>query len=303
MFLLLIIGLTLTGGAVALIARAVALPRIRTAERLEQIGAYGAPLPVGDARGSLSAFLDRLAANVGAKVSPTLSGGEEQEMRALLMSAGMYGTGPGLFLGYRVLSTLGLAVMWLWLAPLLNVSVIILLAGITLAALAGWIFPLALVRDRAKRRLIRIDYELPELIDSLVVTVEAGTGFAGALRLAAREIGGPLGDELKLALREQNMGLSTEAALENMLSRADTPAMRSFVRSVLQGETLGVSIGEIMRSLAIEMRSRRRAAAEARAQKAPVKILFPLVFLIFPAVFIVLLYPAIYNLSHALGGG
>jgi tight adherence protein C len=303
MFLLLIIGLTLTGGAVALVARAVALPRIRTAERLEQIGAAGAPLADGETGDSQSDFLDRQATNLGAKVSPTLSGGEEQEMRALLMSAGMYGTGPGLFLGYRVLSTLGLAVMWLWLAPLLNVSVTILLAGITVAALAGWIFPLALVRDRAKRRLIRIDYELPELIDSLVVTVEAGTGFAGALRLAAREIGGPLGDELNLALREQNMGLSTEVALENMLSRADTPAMRSFVRSVLQGETLGVSIGEIMRSLAIEMRSRRRAAAEARAQKAPVKILFPLVFLIFPAVFIVLLYPAIYNLSHALGGG
>ena len=79
--------------------------------------------------------------------------------------------------------------------------------------------------------------------------------------------------------------------------------IRDSVRSVLQVETLGVSIGEIMRSLAVEMRSRRRAAAEERAHKAPVKILFPLVFLIFPAVFIVLLYPAVYNLSHTLGSG
>jgi tight adherence protein C len=303
MVLLLIIGLALTGGAVALVARAIALPRIRAAERLEQIGAYGAPPPVGEVGGGLSAYLDRLAGSLGARVSPTLDGGEEQELRTLLMSAGMYGTGPGLFLGYRVLIMVGLAVMWLWLATLLGVSVAVLFAGIPLTALAGWSFPVAFVRDRAKRRLIRIDYELPELIDSLVVTVEAGAGFAGALTLAAREIGGPLGDEIKLALREQNMGLSTEAALEHMLTRADTPAMRSFVRSVLQSENLGVSIGEIMRSLATEMRSRRRAAAEERAHKAPIKILFPLVFLIFPAVFIVLLYPAIYNLSHAFGGG
>jgi tight adherence protein C len=303
MVLLVIIGLALTGSAVALVARAVTLPRIRTAERLGQIGAYGVPLPVEEPGGGVSAALDRLATSLGAKLGPILRGGEEQELRGLLMTAGMYSTGPGLFLGYRVLSMLGLTLMWLWLAPLLGAPLTIVLAGIPPAALGGWIIPLALVRDRAKRRLIRIDYELPGLIDSLIVTIEAGSGFAGALRLAAREMGGPLGDEIKLALREQSMGLSTGAALENMLNRADTPAMRSFVRSVLQGENLGVSIGEIMRSLAIEMRSRRRAAAEERAHKAPIKILFPLVFLIFPAVFIVLLYPAIYHLSHTLGGG
>ena len=303
MVLLLIIGLALTGSAVALVARAITLPRIRTAERLEQIGVYGGPPPVDEARRRPSAVLDDLAMRLGTRLSPTLGGGEERELHALLMSAGMYGTGPGLLLGYRVLSAVGFAAMWLWLAPLLSVSVVLLFVGIPLAAWAGWALPLALVRERAKRRLTQIDYELPELIDSLVVTVEAGTGFAGALTLGGREIGGPLGDEIQLTLREQDMGLSTEAALENMLKRADTPAMRSFVRSVLQVETLGVSIGEIMRALAVEMRSRRRAAAEERAHKAPVKILFPLVFLIFPAVFIVLLYPAVYNLSHTLGSG
>ena len=85
------------------------------------------------------------------------------------------------------------------------------------------------------------------------------------------------------------MGLSTNEALQNMLARAETPAMRSFVRSIVQGEILGVSIGEIMRNLATEMRKRRRAAAEERAQKAPIKILFPLIFLIFPAMFVILL--------------
>jgi tight adherence protein C len=98
------------------------------------------------------------------------------------------------------------------------------------------------------------------------------------------------------------MGLSTNEALRNLVARCETPLMRSFVRSVLQGETLGVSIGQIMRDLAVDMRKRRRAAAEERAQKAPIKLLFPLVFLIFPAMFVVLLGPAFLNFRDAFGG-
>ena len=147
----------------------------------------------------------------------------------------------------------------------------------------------------------QIDYELPELIDLLVVSVEAGVGFSGSLRIAAERLTGPLGQELRLTLQEQNMGLSTTEALENLLVRADTPGVRSFVRSVIQGETLGVSIGQIMRNLAGEMRKRRKAAAEEQAQKAPIKMLFPLIFLIFPAMFVVLLIPAFINFFRAIG--
>jgi tight adherence protein C len=86
-----------------------------------------------------------------------------------------------------------------------------------------------------------------------------------------------------------------------MLSRVSTPAMESFVRSILQGETLGVSIGQILRDLALEMRKRRRAAAEERAHKAPIKILFPLVFLIFPAMFVILLGPALFTFFETIG--
>jgi tight adherence protein C len=86
-------------------------------------------------------------------------------------------------------------------------------------------------------------------------------------------------------------------ALEGMLRRSDTPSLRTFVRSILQGETLGVSIGQIMRNLAVEMRKRRRAAAEERAQKAPIKMLFPLIFLIFPAMFVIILGPAAFQVG------
>jgi tight adherence protein C len=135
-----------------------------------------------------------------------------------------------------------------------------------------------------------------------VVTVEAGLGFNGSLRVAAERFHGPLRDELRLTLQEQRLGLPTNVALTNLLERCETPSMRSFVRSVLQGENLGVSIGQIMRNLGVEMRKRRRQYAEERAQKAPVKMLFPLIFLLLPALFIVLLFPALYTFLQTFGG-
>ena len=96
------------------------------------------------------------------------------------------------------------------------------------------------------------------------------------------------------------MGLSLESALANLANRSDTPAMRSFVRSIAQGERMGISTGQIMRNLSHEMRQRRRRNAEERAQKAPIKMLFPLVFMIFPAMFLVLVVPAIITLINNL---
>jgi tight adherence protein C len=96
------------------------------------------------------------------------------------------------------------------------------------------------------------------------------------------------------------MGLSVGEAIQSLGKRADCPNMRIFVRALTQGEKLGVSIGTTMRNLAEEMRKRRKAAAEERAQKMPIKMLFPLLFFIFPAIFIVLLVPAFINISHLI---
>ena len=135
----------------------------------------------------------------------------------------------------------------------------------------------------------QIEYELPDLIDLLVVSIEAGLSFPGAMRLAAERIRGPLGQELRLTLQEQNMGLTNEDALRNLYTRAETPGVAIFTRSIIQGQALGVSMAQIMRNIAEEMRKRRKAAAEEKAQKAPIKMLFPLVFLIFPSMFVVIL--------------
>jgi tight adherence protein C len=300
--LLLIIGLALIGATVALAARAIALPRLRAEERVGEIGSYGFPVADYGRRASspVSAALDRLAERVGGAVLPRLGREDADEVRGLLSSAGIYSMSPGRFLGYRAIAAVGLVALWLWFAAS-GAPFALAVLGVPLTAVGGWVLPLTLLRRRAQRRGEQIDGELPELIDGLVVTVEAGIGLGGALRLSAQELRGPLGEEISLMLQEHSMGLSSNAAMESMLKRADTPSMRSFVRAVSQGESLGVSLGEIMRGLAVEMRSRRRARAESRAQKAPVKMLFPLVFCIFPAILITLLYPAIKTFSDALG--
>jgi tight adherence protein C len=142
---------------------------------------------------------------------------------------------------------------------------------------------------------------MPELVDLLVTTVEAGVAFASALQLVARRVEGPLGQELRLALQEQNMGMTIEDALQHMLVRIDSVSVRAFVQAILQGQTLGVSIGKILRDLAVDMRQRRRQVAEERAQKAPTKILFPLVLLILPALLIVALGGPLIGLVSNLG--
>jgi tight adherence protein C len=305
MLLILLVGLFLAGAAVYLVGRAVAMPRVRAAEMIGQIDSYGfsggrdePPQKQTAVRGAL----DDVANLIGSALARRASSGREAALRDRLMAAGLYLTPPKRFLGYQVLSTVTFPAAWVWLAGTMQMSNLVFWVGLPIALFIGWRAPLIMVDRRARGRLEEIDYDLPELIDILVVTVEAGLGFSGSIRTASERISGPLGDELRLALQEQNMGLTTEEALRHMMGRADTPAMRSFVRAVTQGETLGVSIGDILRSLAIEMRKRRKAAAEERAQKAPIKILFPLVFLIFPAIFIILLGPAIFDFIEAFGG-
>jgi len=214
----------------------------------------------------------------------------------------MYNVTPGRFLGYRILCSVGVPILWLWLGASVGVKPVALVLLTAIFAFVGWWLPARIVRERANQRLNEIDYQLPELIDLLVVTIEAGLGFVGSLQMAATRLSGPLGQEIQLTLQEQSMGLSIQEALLHMLDRVDTASMRSFVRSIVQGETLGVSIGQIMRDLAQEMRRRRRAVAQEKAQKAPIKILFPLVLLIFPAMFVVLLGPAVFLFVRALGG-
>ena len=112
---------------------------------------------------------------------------------------------------------------------------------------------------------------------------------------------GPLVDEFSLLLSEMRMGESRQTALKNMVARVDAAELSSFVRAVIQADQLGISLGRILRVQATDSRLRRQAAAEEKAMKAPIKMLFPTVLFIFPAMFLVLLGPAILNIVKVLG--
>jgi tight adherence protein C len=302
MILTVLVALALGGAAVALGLRAVAMPRIAAGARIAEMQAYGftgesVPEAVPERR-----LLEVAASAVGRLASRLSRRFKETEIRNQLMAAGLYTTAPMTFLGYRVLGTVLTFTTMLWIVSAGNTTGPMTVLAPLLAGVAGWVVPMTVVRRRAERRLERVETDLPELIDLLVVTVEAGLALNRSLQVAAERFHGPLRDELRLTLQQQRMGLSTNVALANMLERCETPSMRSFVRSIVQGETLGVSMGTIMRNLAAETRKRRRQHAEERAHKAPVKMLFPLVLLMFPSMFIVLLYPAVQKFTQAFGG-
>jgi pilus assembly protein TadC len=297
---LFVIGLLFVAAAIVLVIRAVALPRLRMATHLRQIETYGfsGTVPGEDAltgRPPLGLTINALAESVGRNMIARV-GVLKPLPSSELTSAGFYRISIDAFHGYRALASALLSALLLLevIASGNSLAVAVVLAAV--AALFCWVLFGAVVRHRSDIRLKAIDRELPELIDVLIATIEAGLGFGGSLQLVAGRFAGPLGSELMLAMQEQRMGLSTNQALGNILERSDTPSMRSFVRAVVQGETLGVSIGAMMRNLAIEMRTRRRQAAQERVQKAALKMLFPLIFLIFPAMLIVLLYPAVHEL-------
>jgi tight adherence protein C len=245
-------------------------------------------------------LLDELAGALGDWISRHTSRFREPEVKRRLLAAGLYLTSPGKYFGYRIMLTVGLPLVWLGFVALTTPSAVLAVFGFFVALATGWFGPSAYLNWKTRTRYDSIDRELPELIDILVVTIEAGVAFTGALRVASAHVTGPLGQELRLTLQEQAMGLATTEALKNTLVRADTPGMRIFVRAIVQGETLGVSIGQVMRNLAVDMRKRRRQAAEERAQRAPIKMLFPLVLLIFPAMFVVLLAPALIDIARTL---
>ncbi|MBV8080944.1 MAG: type II secretion system F family protein [Actinobacteria bacterium] len=169
-----------------------------------------------------------------------------------------------------------------------------------MAGIFGFLFPDAALTMRVRSRREQIRAQLPDVLDLLAVSVEAGLGFDGALAKLTEHLQGPLVDEFALTLGEIRIGESRQEALRNLTERVATPEVGAFVRSVIQADQLGISLARILRVQAADSRLRRQAAAEEQAMKAPIKMLFPTVIFIFPAMFLVILGPAFMNLSRYL---
>jgi tight adherence protein C len=305
MALILILASALIGLSIVLTVRALWSSTSGFAERITQIAAYGfsGGSKSVTVKKPLRERLDALATSIGEMAERRVDRSRDREIRQQLSAAGLYRTTPRKFLGYRLITTFGFALGWIGLTVVSGSAFLLVLFGALCLGALGWVGPTFWLKRRAASRLQEIDHEMPELVDLLVTAIEGGLGFGGSLELAVGSLEGSLGDELRLALQEQSLGLSTNGALQNMLERVDTLSVRSFVQAIVQGESLGVSVGKILRDLASEMRSRRRQAAEERAHKAGTKIIFPVAVCIFPAIFVVALGPMVIYLAHTIGGG
>jgi len=222
-----------------------------------------------------------------------------ESLSTLLMSAAMRNTSAQTFLAAKGISAGGGILLGIAIGAFSSVTAVFVFASVLGAV--GYIAPAIVVSQRAKRRQSRIVRQLPDALDLLSVSVEAGLGFDGAIAKLTQYMTGPLSEEFELALGEMRIGESRPDALKKLALRAGTPEVSSFVRAIVQADQLGTSLGRILRVQATDTRNKRQSAAEERAMKAPIKMLFPTVAFIFPAMFIVILGPALLNLGKLFG--
>lgn len=178
---------------------------------------------------------------------------------------------------------------------------LLLLIAIFLPILTYFI-PDILIHSRGAERQKAIELELPNTLDQMLISVEAGLGFESAMARAGQNGKGPLAEELVRTLQDLQVGRSRKDAYLAMAQRTDCPDLRSFVRAVVQADAYGIGLAGVLRLQAKQMRVKRRQRAEEKAMKLPVKVLFPLMFCILPVLFIVIIGPAVINVMNNFVG-
>ncbi len=166
----------------------------------------------------------------------------------------------------------------------------------------GYFLPSIQVSSMAAGRQRTIQRQLADVMDLLTISVEAGLGFDAAMAQVVKNVPGPLAEELSRLLQEVQIGVSRIQAFRNLGERTDVPELRAFVLSMIQADLFGVSIANVLRAQSRELRQKRRQRAEETAQKIPVKLLFPMIFLVMPAMFIVLLGPGVIRIYDQFFG-
>jgi tight adherence protein C len=203
-----------------------------------------------------------------------------------LVSWQMLGLGAGLLLSLVFVVVTGLS------------TLTAVVFGVTLT-LAGYFGPMLWLHQKGHERTKQIQKELPDSLDLLTISVEAGLGFNAAVSQVARNTTGPLAEELSRVLQEMQIGLSRSQALRALAERSSLPELKEFVTAMVQADSFGIPIGKVLRVQSVEMRVKRRQRAEELAQKIPVKILLPLIFFILPTLFIVVLGPGVISIMAA----
>lgn len=166
----------------------------------------------------------------------------------------------------------------------------------------GFFLPYVRLNSTAQIRQKKVQSALPDLLDLLYISVEAGLGFDTALKKSAEKMPGPLSDEIKKALEDIAKGRDRQEALKGIIRRTGVDDINTFITAVIQSEILGTNIATMLRTQSTVMRQKRRQRAEEAAMKIPIKMLFPLIFFMFPALFVVILGPAVISVIENMSG-
>ena len=177
------------------------------------------------------------------------------------------------------------------MAPLLPFTGLFSVLPAALFALTGYTFPSAGLASRASKRQKEIRKAMPDTMDLLTISVEAGLGFDAALAQVVKNVPGPLSEEIARMLQEMQIGVSRTEAFRHVNDRTEVPELDGFVLSMIQADKYGVGVAKVLRAQSTELRQKRRQRAEEVAQKVPLKLLFPMIFMVLPAMFIVILGP------------
>jgi tight adherence protein C len=268
------------------------------AKESQPVAVTTAPEELDTFRAGLDASLsDRLLSGSGslaeALVRRLTPSQWHERLRQRIRLAGMEATlePQVVYVGKVVGALVGLALFG-GVALVLHVPTLLDVLLPVLGVAAGFVAPDVVLGRRSDDRQADIRRTLPEALDLMAISVQAGVGLEQAVSVVTERLEGALGEELTRFLNEVQLGFSRREALEHLRDRNDCPELSTFVLSLLQADALGIAIGDVLKTQATEIRAKRRQRARERAAKAPVRLLFPLVFGILPALFIVILGPA-----------
>ncbi|MDP1809279.1 MAG: type II secretion system F family protein [Actinomycetota bacterium] len=287
--------------AVAAILTLPLASRARVKQSLTNLSAYD---QVGRAEAVELPFMDRVVWPLVERFSELAKryteAGRLEKIRHKLILGGVRKLDAERFASIKMaLVGAGLLIYLLFFLPWAVVSGRPVWLGLPFIVIAFWLPDIWLSRQIEDRQR-RIGTALADSIDILTISIEAGLAFDSALAKVVKNIGGPLSEELGRMLGELQIGVSRREALRALADRTTISELQNFCATIIQAETLGISIGKILKTEAKELRTRRRQAAEEQAMKTPVKLVFPIVLCILPAIMIVILGPAAIRIGGTL---
>ena len=222
--------------------------------------------------------------------------------RKLVLAGSPEGMNAEKVAAFKLFGAIGGALICYILTVIAGSPKILLIAAPLFGGLFGYLIPGAGLGQKAIHRQEGILSALPDTLDLLTISVEAGLGFDAALAHVRKSVPGPLSDEIGRMLQEIQLGVTRVDAFRSLAARTDIEELRAFVLAMVQADTFGISVAKVLRAQAKELRMKRRQRAEEKAMKVPVKLLFPLIFCILPAMFVVLLGPGVIRIMQSLFG-